>query len=142
MDVVAALAPVALLALLALGVFAVRTRAFVAEVQELAGGMDPAMRPVAVACVVFTIGVAIALVARGVPASGAVAAALLTGGGALSFTLGAFGLQGLMLETDSQRLLRVRAGEPIASTRRGRIVAMTLGLIPFAGWIAWCLLVP
>jgi hypothetical protein len=139
MQLVSTFAPVVLLLVLLVGVAVLRVQGTIEASRAIVEGMDPTLRRIGAACLVFTVGVAIALVGAGLELPAAVAVAMVTGLGSVSLVCGVFGAQGLLVETDTQRLLRRRAGAPIASSRAGRILAITLGLVPFVGWIAWSL---
>lgn len=139
MQIVVTFTPLVLLVVLLVVVALVRVRSAIEEARAIVEGTDPALRRVGLACLGFAIAVAIGLASAGVEIPGAVAVAAITGLGSLSFVAGAFGLQGLLVETDTQRRLRMLNRAPIASTRGGRVLALAFGSVPFVGWVVWCL---
>ncbi|PRQ00593.1 hypothetical protein [Enhygromyxa salina] len=101
--------------------------------------LDAPARRVGGVCVVAALALGLALIFVGVDPNGAFATASVSGMGAFIALLGALGIEGLLLETESVTAARLASGEPPPSSTRGRIVAIALGLAPIIAvvWVFW-----
>lgn len=116
-----------------------KVRNLVTVTQWAADNMDAPVRRLGVQCTIAAVALAGALLWLGVPAPGAFAVAALCGLGALIAMLGVLGMEGVLLERESDAARRIAQGTPPSSSTRGRIVAIVLGMLPILGstWLLW-----
>lgn len=111
-----------------------------AKVIEWAGAtMDAPVRRLGIVCSIAGLGLTAALYAGGLEmrAAGAIAA-LCTFGGLIAM-LGVLGMEGMLLEPESEAARRIAEHRPPPSSPRGRVIAIVVGLLPILG-SAWMLL--
>lgn len=101
--------------------------------------MDAPVRRLGTACVIASLGLTAALHAAGFEMRSAAGIAALCGFGGLIAMLGALGMEGMLLERESEAAVRIAARRPPPSSPRGRMIAIVVGLLPILG-SAWVLL--
>jgi hypothetical protein len=110
-----------------------KTRGAIRVLRWVADTPDRTMRRLATASLAPAVAVAIYLMARGLPPPPSLAAAGLFYLGTFVALAGVLGVEGALVEPGSEAAARVAMGAVPKSTRSGRAISMTIGLILAAG---------
>jgi hypothetical protein len=108
--------------------------------RRIASGMDRSAKRVGLYALVPGAAVAVWLFLRGLPPPTAMIAGFVCAAGLFAAALGILGMEGILLETESQARARLESGLPPPSTRTGRIVALLTGgfiVLTAGGLLIW-----
>jgi hypothetical protein len=116
-----------------------KTRRAIRVLRWVADTPDHTMRRLAAVSLAPALAVSIYLIARGLPPPPSLAAAGIFYLGTFIAVAGVLGVEGALVEPGSEAAARVAVGAPPKSTRLGRAVALTIGLVlaAGAGMIVW-----
>lgn len=115
----------------------IRTRQSVAVWQSVLSSLDKSSRNVGILAAAPGVILIGWLIYRRVNLPLSLILGFVFGFGAFVFLLGAFGMEGMLLEKQSQARLRSETNLPAPSSKRGRVVAVVVGLtmMAFAAWL-------